>query len=258
MRNFLVVIFILFLPIQVFAKDEEIAKIFAQYGVEGTIVISSLNNNQTFIHNDVRANTRFSPASTFKIPNTLISVEENVVLGKDDLLKWNGTQYALPDWNHDQTLASAFKVSCVWCFQALAKRVGAENYENYLSELNYGELHKPFEVTTFWLDDSLKISAIEQIEFLKKLYQRTLPFSSHSYETLREIMQIEKTPSFTFFAKTGWAGKLNPQIGWYVGYVETQKDVWFFATNLEIKDETELPLRQKITKNVLTLKKIIE
>jgi beta-lactamase class D len=189
-RKFWVLI-LFFLPIQVFAEDEEIAKIFAQYGVEGTIIISTLTSNQKFTHNDMRANKRFSPASTFEIPNTLISLESKAILGKDDLFKWDGTQYDFPDWNHDQTLASAFKVSCVWCYQALAKRVGTERYENYLNVLGYGELHKPFEVTMFWLNDSLKISAIEQLEFLKKLYQRTLPFRSNAYETLKEIMQVE-------------------------------------------------------------------
>ena len=257
MRKFWVLI-LFFLPIQVFAEDEEIAKIFAQYGVEGTIIISTLTSNQKFTHNDMRANKRFSPASTFKIPNTLISLESKAILGKDDLFKWDGTQYDFPDWNHDQTLASAFKVSCVWCYQALAKRVGTERYENYLNVLGYGELHKPFEVTMFWLNDSLKISAIEQLEFLKKLYQRTLPFSSNAYETLKEIMQVEKMPSFTLFAKTGWTARLNPQIGWYVGYVETPREVWLFALNLDIRNAKDLILREKITKDILKQKGIIE
>jgi len=174
------------------------------------------------------------------------------------VLKWNGHTYDLPDWNHDQTLESAFKVSCVWCFQELARRVGAEKYRKYLRKSDYGELREPFVETTFWLDGSLQISAIEQVSFLKKVYLRTLPFSAPSYETLRQIMLVEQTPAFTIRAKTGWAARVKPQVGWYVGYVETPKDVWFFATNIEVRDEKDLPLRPNLTREALQAKGVIE
>ncbi len=240
------------------AEDPAIAKLFAQQRIEGTVVISSLHSGLTFIHNDTRANHRFTTASTFKILNTLISLEEKAISGKDGVFKWNGQTYAISDWNRDQTLESAFKVSCVWCYQELARRVGAEKYRNYLRRSAYGELHEPFGETTFWLDGSLKIRAIEQVEFLKKVYQRTLPFSTSSYETLRQIMLTEQTPVFTIRAKTGLGGKSKPKIGWYVGYVETTKDVWFFATNIEVRDEMDLPLRLKLTREALQAKGIIE
>lgn len=246
------------LSVPAVAEDQALAKLFAQQGIEGTIVISSLHNGNTFIHNDPRAKQRFSAASTFKILNTLISLEGKVIAGKDDVLKWDGHIYDLPDWNRDQTLESAFKVSCVWCFQELARRVGAEKYRNYLRKSVYGELREPFDVATFWLDGSLQISAIEQVNFLKKVRLRTLPFSASSYETLQQIMLVEQTPTFTLWAKTGWATRVKPQVGWYVGYVETPKDVWFFATNIEIHDEKGLPLRQKLTREALQAKGIVE
>lgn len=239
------------------AEDSAISKRFLQNGVKGTIVISSLNSDQTFIHNEDRANQRFSTVSTFKIPNTLIAIEEKAISSKDDLLKWNGRLYSLTDWNHDQTLESAFKVSCVWCFQELARRVGKEKYRSYLHKWNYGLLQEPFEETSFWLDGSLQISAIEQIEFLKKVYMHSLNLSESSYETLRQIMVVETASDFTLRAKTGWAVSVTPQIGWYVGYVETKKDVWFFAMNIDIRDEKELPLRQKLTREILRDKEII-
>ncbi|NTW50831.1 MAG: class D beta-lactamase, partial [Chlorobiales bacterium] len=226
--------------------------------IDGTVVISSLHGGQTFVYNAPRANHRFPTASTFKILNALISLEEKVILGKDDVLKWNGHTYDFQDWNRDQTLESAFKVSCVWYFQELARRVGAEKYRNYLQKSAYGALREPFEETTFWLDGSLEISAIEQVEFLKKVYQHTLPFSESSYETLRQIMLVEKTPTYTMRAKTGWATRVTPQVGWYVGYVETANEVWFFATNIDTRDEKDLPLRQKLTRQALQEKGIIE
>lgn len=240
------------------AEDADIAKTFAQFDVDGTIIISSLDGQHTFTHNDVRANQNLAVASTFKIMNTLISLEEKAISGKDDVFKWDGHIYDIPDWNHDQTLESAFKVSCVWCYQTLARRVGKEKYQYYLDKSAYGTLSVPFELTSFWLDGALKISAIEQVAFLKNVYLRTLPFSASSYDTLKQIMLVEQTPTYTLRAKTGWAVRVQPQVGWYVGYVETSKNVWFFATNIEIRSEKDLPLRIKLTKAALQTKGIIE
>ena len=258
MSKFFITFLVFLWSLSAVAEDQVLAGLFSQHGMKGTIVISSLHNEKTFIYNEPRANLKFSTASTFKILNTLISLEEKAISGKDDVLKWDGHIYDFPDWNHDQTLESAFKVSCVWCFQELARRVGAEKYRNYLRESAYGELREPFVETTFWLDGSLQISAIEQVDFLKKVYLRTLPFNATSYETLRQIMLVEKTPAYTMWAKTGWATRVKPQVGWYVGYVETPKDVWFFATNIEIRDEKDLPLRQKLTRAALQAKGVIE
>lgn len=258
MSKFFVTFLVFLWSLSAVAEDQVLAGLFSQHGMKGTIVISSLHNEKTFIYNEPRANLKFSTASTFKILNTLISLEEKAIFGKDDVLKWDGHIYDFPDWNHDQTLESAFKVSCVWCFQELARRVGAEKYRNYLRESGYGELREPFVETTFWLDGSLQISAIEQVDFLKKVYLRTLPFNATSYETLRQIMLVEKTPAYTMWAKTGWVTRVKPQVGWYVGYVETPKDIWFFATNIEIRDEKDLPLRQKLTRAALQAKGVIE
>lgn len=264
MSKYIIVLLAFLLSDSAAAEDKVLAKLFGQQGIDGTIVISSLHDGKSFIHNDPRANQRFSPASTFKIMNTLISLDEKAISGKDDVLKWDGRTYDVPDWNRDQTLESAFKVSCEWCFQRLARRVGAEKYLNYLHKSAYGKLHEPFEETAFWLDGSLQISPIEQVNFLKKVHLRTLPFSASSYETLQGLMLVEQTPAFTMWAKTGWAGmarwatKVKPQVGWYVGYVETPKDIWFFATNIQVRSEKDLPLRQKLTREALQAKGVIE
>jgi len=258
MRRLVIIVFTLLFSTHVVAEDQAIAKIFAQQGIDGTLVISSLHHEQVFIHNASRANRRFPTASTFKILNTLIALEEKAISGKNAVFKWNGHIYSIPDWNHDQTLESAFKVSCVWCFQEIARSVGAEKYRNYLRKSTYGELHEPFDETTFWLDGSLLISAVEQVNFLKKVYQRTLPFSASSYEILKQIMLVEKTPAYSLFAKTGLASQAQPAIGWYVGYLEIEKQVWFFAMNLDVRDEKDLSLRPRLTRAALQIKGIIE
>lgn len=253
----LIVISAILWSVPALAEDQALSELFFQQGVQGTIVISSLNGGTTFIHNDLRSGQRFSPASTFKIPNTLIALEEKAIAGKDDIFKWDGRIHDFAAWNHDQTLASAFKISCVWCFQEVARRIGAEKYQKYLRDLDYGEWREPFIETTFWLDGSLQISALEQVNFLRRVYLHELPFSEHSYETLKQIMLVEKENTYTMWAKTGWAARMAPQVGWYVGYVETPTDVWIFATNMEIRDEKDLELRQKLTRAALQVKGVI-
>jgi len=257
MRRIINTLFIMFLASTTHAEDRELAKLFSDQSINGTIVISSLRSGERFTHNDIRVDRRFATASTFKILNSLISLEEEVVSGKNTVLEWDGRKYDYPAWNGDQTLETAFKLSCVWCFQELARRVGAETYRSYFQKLAYGKLLEPFSETTFWLDGSLEISAIEQVDFLKELYLGTLPFNNSSYEVLQEIMIVEQTPSFTMRAKTGWAERVTPQVGWYVGYIEVKDDVWFFATNIEISEKSDLPMRQKITLEALKSKGII-
>lgn len=253
-----VVLVFLLITAPLLAEDRALAELFSEHGVQGTIVIRSIESGQSFIHNDVRANRRFAPASTFKIANTLIAVDQEVASGKDHPFEWDGQERSFSSWNRDQTLESAFRVSCVWCFQQLASQVGAEAYRQYLHRLNYGHISDAFDETLFWLDDSLQISALEQIDFLKGVYQRDFPLSQHSYESLKQIMLVEQAADFSLWAKTGWAARVDPQVGWYVGYVETKDDVWLFATNIEIRNDQDLPKRQQLTRQALQIKGILD
>jgi len=244
-------------PSPAWSEDAELSVLFASKGLDGTIVISSLDDRRSHIHNERRAKETFVPASTFKILNTLIALEEKAVANENEIIKWDGKEKEYPEWNRDHTLETAFKASCVWCFQELARRVGGNKYQQYLQKTGYGNLHGQLTETTFWLDGTLTIDSISQVDFLKKIYRKELPFSPLSYETLRKVMVTEQTPVYTLRAKTGWAERVRPQTGWYVGYVETQKDVWLFATNVEVRSGKDLPYRQQITREALKLKGII-
>ncbi len=238
--------------INLFANDLEIEKIFKNKEVEGTIVIESLNTKKIYIYNDKRAKNLYSPASTFKIPNTLIALNEGIVT-KDSVIVWDKKIREYESWNKDQTLLTAFKSSCVWCYQEFASKIGVEKYKKYLKELNYGNKKIGDDVTRFWLDESLKINAFEQINFLKKLHKNNLPFKQNDIDALKNIMIDEKTSNYTIRSKTGWEGRY----GWYVGYVETKDDVWFFAMNIDTKSKDDLPKRKTITLETLRLKGII-
>lgn len=237
-------------------EDAGLAKLFTDRQIDGTIVISELNGTGAHIHNERRANERFVPASTFKILNTLIALERGVV-SEQSVLKWDGKDSGCSACNRDQSVESAFRSSCVWFYQELARKIGSAGYEAYFRKVAYGTGVPAPELTTFWLEGDLKISAVEQVDFLKRLYRRDPPFRAASYELLRKIMVVEQTPTATIRAKTGWAMRVQPQIGWYVGYVEKGDKVWFFATNIEITRPEDARLRQQVTLEALKLKDII-
>lgn len=253
----LISIFVFCMPGFAHAEDAAIAELFRNAGVTGTIWIESAKTKQRFVHNDARSRQAFISASTFKVLNTLIALEEGVMAGADSPLRWDGTVYEFTDWNRDQTLESAFRVSCVWCYQELARKVGAEKYPAYIRRSHFGELREPFDGTQFWLDGSLTISAEQQVAFLRQLVTRQLPFSSCNYDTLQAIMLSDNTPHYRLYAKTGWAARAAPAVGWYVGYVEVTDDIWLFALNLDTHRAADLPLRKELTLDALRAKGIL-
>ena len=246
------IFFLILLSINLFAWDKEVEEVFKKYKVEGTIVIESLNKKKIHIYNDKRASELFSPASTFKIPHSLIALNEGIVK-KDSVIVWDKKIREYESWNKDQILLTAFKSSCVWCYQEFASKIGVEKYKKYLKELNYGNKKIGDDVTRFWLDESLEITTFEQIKFLKRFYTNNLPFKIEDINLLKEIMIDEKNENYTIRAKTGWDGRY----GWYVGYVETKDDVWFFSTNIDTKSKDDLPKRKAITLEALKIKGII-
>ncbi|KJR97541.1 MAG: beta-lactamase [Desulfobulbaceae bacterium BRH_c16a] len=239
------------------AEDLELAKLFKERNLSGTMVISSLDGETTYIHNDKRARTRFVPASTFKIPNTLIALEEAAVSDEKEIVIWDGKDKGLPEWNKDQTLQTAFSSSCVWFYQEMAKRVGKDKYASYLGKMKYGNEKIGPQTASFWLEGDLMISAMGQVAFLKNIFTRAYPFKSSSYDLLRKHMLVEQTPAYTIRAKTGWAQRVIPQVGWFVGYVESGGKVWFYATNIEIVKPDDSRFRQEVTMEALKMKGII-
>lgn len=234
------------------ANDIDLEKIFKESKINGTLVISELTSNKRYIYNKTRTEKRFLPASTFKIPNTLISLEKEVIKDEYEIIKWDGKVRAYEPWNKDQNLQSAISISCVWCYQIFAKKIGNESYLEYLKKMNYGNKLTGSDISTFWLEGNLKISANEQIDFLKKLYQNDLPFSQRNIDITKKILITDSTTEYIIRAKSGWTGKL----GWYVGYVEVKDKVWFFALNADIQKE-QLKYRKEIVMDALKIKNIL-
>lgn len=223
---------------------------FKRLEIAGSIIIYDLNRDQVYQYNPTRNTTPFLPASTFKILSSLIALETQVIADEKTVLSWDGIQRSIPAWNQDLNIKQAFQASAVWFYQILARRVGYEQMKDGVNQAGYGNqtIGKPEDIDRFWLEGELRITPQQQIEFLRRFYRNELPFSERSLSIVKEIMVAEKTPNYIIRAKTGLEGKGNPNIGWYVGYVEQNQNVYFFATNIEIRKPEDIGNRQKLTR----------
>lgn len=221
---------------------------FQELGVEGSIVIYDLKTNRTYQHNPTRNATSFLPASTFKILNSLISLETGVISDEVAVLTWDGIKRDFEEWNHDLNMKEAYKRSAVWFYQVLARKVGHERMQDWVTKVGYGnkKIGGEKDIDKFWLEGELRITPQEQIQFLRRLYNQELPFSQRTFSIVKDIMVVEQTPDYTIRAKTGWATSVAPQIGWYVGYLEKNKNVYFFAVNIDIRNEKDIAARKEL------------
>lgn len=224
-------------------------------GYDACFAMLDIDTGQWTRYNEKRCEQRFSPCSTFKIPNSLIGLESGVVKNVDDVVKWDGVKRQFPAWNQDQTMRTAFKESTVWYYQKLASDVGTERMNSYVQKFKYGNEDTAGGITQFWLGDSLKISANEQCEFLQKLMKGTLPVSADNVAKVKEIMLISQDPQHSFGGKTGSnADSVTHKrtLNWFVGYATNGKHRYVFATNMSGKDIQGSHPAKKITQAVLT------
>lgn len=224
---------------------------FDDLGINGSIIIYDLDRDRFDRHNPSRNNTAFLPASTYKIPNSLIALETGVI--KDDVavLTWDGIERGFADspieeWNQDLNIRLAFKYSAVWFYQVLARRIGYQRMQDFVERIQYGNqnIGAKENIDNFWLSGELRITPQEQIAFLRRLYQNNLPFSQRNINLVKDIAIAEQTSNYVLRGKTG----ATSEIGWYVGYLEQNDNVYFFATNIDIIAEKDLAARLEVTK----------
>lgn len=177
-------------------------------------------------YNKDRCLERFSPASTFKIFNSLVALETGIAQDETFTLPWDSVVRSRPEWNKTMNMREAFRVSNVGYYQALARKVGAQNYQHFLDTVRYGNQKMGRHADSFWLDNSLQISADEQVGFLKRLYFEELPFTLRTQTIVRGLMLREDTAGTRLFYKTGWGQtSKGDELLWVVGFLERQVEV---------------------------------
>jgi beta-lactamase class D len=202
---------------------------------------------------EARARTGHLPGSTFKIPHALIALETGVVADVDkEVIRWDGVPREIEEWNRDHTLRTAMQYSVVPVFQQIANRIGAERMKQFVDAFDYGNRDIGGALDRFWLDGALRISALEQIEFLQRLQREELPVSKRSLRLVKDILTVEKTDDATIRYKTGAVRREGkPSFGWLVGYAERGDAVTFFAMSMDIHGAPHLAQRIALTRALL-------
>lgn len=245
-------------------EEMDLSRFFG--GIQGTFVMLDPGAGRMVMHNAERARTRFLPASTFKIPNTLIALETGVASGPDFALAWDSVAAPRQSWwpaawarNH--TLGTALPSSAVWYYQELARRIGSERMQRFVNGLDYGNRDISGGIDQFWLSGGLRISPVEQVHFLRRFYAGELGATDRATGIVRQLLVLEETPAYRLSGKTGWAtfeDSSMPGVGWLVGYVERGADMYFFATNIAIRTDQDAAARLPISKAILRELGVIE
>lgn len=225
------------------------ARFFTEADAQGSMLVVDTRgaSETTQVYHLARAQRRYSPASTFKIPHSLFALDAGILRDEFQLIPWDGVQRSTAAWNKDQDLRSAMRNSTVWVYERFAQELGEARETAYLQKLGYGNAaisgDKPF-----WVEGDLALSSFEQIAFLRRLYANSLPFQIAHQRLVKDVMINAAGADWILRAKTGWTGT----IGWWVGWIEWPSGPVFFALNMDTPHRlADLAKRQSITRSVL-------
>ena len=234
--------------------DNSLGKYFEESKVEGCFTLLNNTDGKVTVYNMALDTARFSPASTFKIVNSLIGLEIGRITDEKMVIKWDGVDRGNEAWNKDLSMEDAFKLSAVAYFQEVARRIGKDTMQRWIDSLQYGNRLIGKSVDSFWLDNSIQISPDEQLGLVKRLYFDQLPFQKRTQQIVRDAMKQEENTLYSLSYKTGW--RIDDQkksIGWVVGWIEENKHPYFFVTFVKSEDPTVdmKKIRLQITKGIL-------
>jgi beta-lactamase class D len=234
---------------------DSLAKRFTDAGTAGTFVGYKVEDYAIIASDRDRSAQPQSPASTFKIPNSLIALETGVVQDPDkDLFRWDGVERPIEAWNKDHTLRSAIAVSAVPVYQEIARRIGQERMQKYVDLFEYGNRDIGGGIDQFWLTGALRIDPMDQIDFVDRLRRRALPISKRTQDIVADILPVTKVGDAVIRVKSGLLGaeRGEPSLGWMVGWAEKGEAHTVFALNMDCKDQRLIGERMPLTQACLT------
>lgn len=238
--------------------DNSLKKYFDAEKVDGCFSMFDNGTGIFTIYNLARyRDSAFLPASTFKIVNALIGIQTGRVKDSSTVIPWDGITRNVKEWNADLSMQRAFRLSAVPWYQELARRIGKDTMQKWLDTLGYAASKGKAvigKIDTFWLDNTLKVTADEQQGLVKKLYFDQLPFFTRTQHIVKSMMLQEDNSNYRLSYKTG-AGhtEKNHSLGWIVGWIEENNHPYFFVLQIDSpdKDYDISTARLKILKGIL-------
>ena len=235
-------------------KSKELdLSLFKSMDYQFSVLVYDVEANSYLHYNDSLINNSYTPASTFKIANTIIGLENGVIDSANFLMKWDGVKRENTKWNADQTLNEAFRNSTLWYFQRLAKQIGHDKMQAGLGLLNYGNKTIGDSIDQFWLNGTLKISMQDQVGFLTNVIKRKYKLNPSTYDCLLQVMKYNLSYQYVVYCKSGWGQQGSEDIGWLVGMLIKNGKEYAFSTLITTNDYKKFDmatLRYKISKAV--------
>jgi len=222
------------------------------YGYNGSFILYEVNSHQYYIYNQGACTTRISPDSTYKIYSALCALEQGVITPDSSYMKWNGSAFPFEAWNQDQNLNTAMNRSVNWYFKALDEKSGISALKSCIGRLEYGNQDLSGGIGSYWLESSLKISPVEQVELLSRLCQGSLPFQSDHIKAVKDSLFLTSSHGVSLYGKTG-TGNINGQDvnGWFIGFTQSQDETYVFSTNIQSDQSANGRTAAAITLDIL-------
>ena len=222
-------------------------------GYEGSFVLYDMNNDAWNIYDMEHATLRTAPNSTYKIYDALFGLEEGVIAPNDSFMAWNGADYPFEAWNADQDLYSAMQSSVNWYFEEIDKQLGSSTIQNYIRKIGYGNENVSPDLSSYWMQGTLKISPVEQVELLTVLHNNSFDFAPENVNAAKNAICLFSSEGKNFYGKTG-TGRVDGQDvnGWFVGYIETAGNTYFFATTIQAAENATGSKASEISLSILS------
>ena len=202
-------------------------------GFDGCFVLYDDADKNWHLYNGDAAVQRVSPDSTWKIYDALLALEAGIITPEASHMAWDGHQYPFDAWNRDQTLDTAMKNSVNWYFQTADRRLGPSAVKHFIKKIHYGNADVSDDFPSYWLESSLKISAVEQVELLEKFRTNRYGCTPENIRAVKDTLRISASGAGTLYGKTG-TGQIDGENinGWFIGFIEKPDRTCYFAVNI--------------------------
>lgn len=232
-------------------RQAEIPHLFQAAGTQGVFITFDGQQLNRYGNALTRAQTAYIPASTFKILNALIGLQQQKATATE-IFTWKGEKRSFPEWEKDMTLGQAMQASAVPVYQELAKRIGLELMQQEVKRIGYGNQNIGTQVDNFWLVGPLKITPEQQVQFVYQLATQQLAFDIEVQQQVKDMLYVERRGDARLYAKSGWGMDVAPQVGWYTGWVDNgHGKITAFVLNLEMNAAANPAERKQLTLDVL-------
>lgn len=229
-------------------------------GISNLVTVYASENCFIAIENDKvvkqvgKCDSRFSPYSTFKIPLALMGFDSGILKSPDEpkveftpemeesyLTYYNPEKYPnMLLWKRAQTPQTWMRDSVIWYSRYITHKLGTEKFQEYVNKFNYGNKNIEGEegaddgLMNSWIHSSLEISPMEQVMFIKKLANKSLPVSKNAQENTIKIIKMESIfDGWQLYAKGGGSLKIR----WFVGWIEKDKRRVVFVQLIELPED---------------------